>query len=168
MKPKDPTPFFTSGIFFRPLEIGCAFALFVAFGYLVFNFQFGPIGQIAVPLLAVFFGFSSLLFNRARAYGKGRSRFRTLYAAERALQATLFTLVGLLVGLAMYGLFVWYGFAPGQVVSGKTALLLFFMFPYGLIQMGLFCFMLSLRIASKEYLYSLSPKSLTRRIREGL
>lgn len=161
-------PVFTSGTFFRSLEIGCAFALFVAFSFFIFRFRFAPIGQIAIPLLAVFFGFSSLLFNRARAYSKGRSRVRTLYAAERAMQATLFTLVGLLVGAAFYGLFVWYGFEPNQPVSSKTALLLVFLFPYFLIQLGAVCFMLALRIASKEYLFRLSPKDLRRRIGQGL
>lgn len=168
MTQKYSTPFFTSSAFFRSLEMGLAFSLFVAFSYFVFRFEFGAIGQIAVPLLAVFFGFSSLLFNRARAYSKGRSRARTLYAAERALQATLFALVGLLVGAAMYGCFVWSGFAPGQPVSGRTAFLLLFIFPYLLIQMGAVCFMLSLRIASKEYLRRLPPKSLRHRIRDGL
>jgi hypothetical protein len=168
MAHKYSKPFFTSALFHRPLELGGAFALFVAFTHFVFRFEFEPVGRVAVPLAAVFFGFASLLFNRARSYSKGRSRVRTLYAAERSFQATLFALAGLLVGVAMYGLFVWFGFAPNQPVSGKHALLFLFLFPYLLIQTGYVCFMSALRVASKEYMHFLSPLKLRRRIGDGL
>lgn len=168
MANKHSKPFFTGSIFFWSLGFGGVFALFAAFTYLVFNFQFASIGQVAVPLVAAFFGFSSLLFNKARAYSKGRSRTRALYAAERALQAALFGLAGLLVGAAMYGLFVWFGFAPGQPISKKHGLLFLFFFPYALIQTGYACFMIALRIAGKEYLYSITPLKLRRRIDDGL
>lgn len=165
---KCSKPFFTSVVFFRLLELGCAFGLFVAFVYLVFSYQFDLIVKIAVPLVAVFFGFSSLLFNRARAYTKGRSRVRTLYAAERALQATLFALIGLLVGGAMYGLFFWFGFSNDSVESGKGGYLLVFILPNALIQVGFVCFLVSLRIAGKDYLKFISSKDFIIRINSGL
>lgn len=154
-----------------PLQIvgiGVPFSLFIALIYFVFRFDFEPIAKFCIPAVAVFFGFSSVLYNRARAYSKGRSRVRTLYAAERALQATLFALVGTILGIGMYALFVWFGFWPGQEISKKHSLLILFLIPYAIIQTGFACFMLSVRIVAREFLRPLSAKELHKRIKAGL
>ena len=152
----------------RVIELGVPFALFVSFVYFVFRFDFEPIAKVCIPAVAVFFGFSSLLYNRARAYSRGRSRIRSFYAAERALQATLFALVGTVVGIGMYAIFVWYGFWPGQELSKKHGFLLLFLIPLLIVQTGFSCFMISIRIVSQEFLRPISVRELHKRIRDGL
>jgi hypothetical protein len=153
---------------FRAFDVVIAFSLFVAFCVFVLNFRFGPIGAISIPLLAVFYGFSSLLYNRSRAYTRGHSRIRSLYAAERAMQATLFAVTGLLIGGGMYALFAWFGFTPGEEISKKHVALFAFIFPYAFIQAGLKCFLIALRVASVEFMRPLSPRLLRKRIGDGL
>lgn len=152
----------------RAVELGVPLVLLVSFIYFVLRFDFEPIAKVCVPAVAVFFGFSSVLYNRARAYSGGRSRIRTLYAAERALQATLFALVGTVVGMGMYSLFVWYGFWPGQELGKKHGLLIFFLIPLVIVQTGFACFMLSLRVVASEFLRPVSARELRKRIRDGL
>lgn len=152
----------------RVIELGVPFSLLVSFIYFVFRFDFEPIAKVCVPAVAVFFGFSSVLYNRARAYSRGRSRIRTLYAAERALQATLFALVGTVLGAGMYAFFVWIGFWPGQEIDKKHGLLIIFVIPLFIIQTGFACFMLALRVVAHEFLRPVSVKELRKRIQEGL
>ena len=132
------------------------------------RFEFEAIGRICIPLLVVFFGFTSLLFNRARAFSKGRSRVRCMYAAERAFQATMFAFLGLLLGTGMYALFVIFGFAPNQVLEGKHAWLLLFFLPHLLIQTSVVCFLLAFRTIAIEFLGPLSPRTIRQRLKDGL
>ena len=60
--------------------------------------QFGFLAAIAAPTLALLSGFAALLYNRSRALFDGREKTRSLYAAERALQATLFFLFAGAIG----------------------------------------------------------------------
>lgn len=57
--------------------------------------RFLAIAAVYAPTLALLFGFSGVLYGRARAYPAGPEQRRCLYAAERALQASLlFMLAG--------------------------------------------------------------------------
>lgn len=60
--------------------------------------QFSALATVCGPVLAVLFGFSALLYNRARAFPSGKEQRRSLYAAECAMQSTLFFLAGTTVG----------------------------------------------------------------------
>lgn len=153
---------------YKAIELGALFLLFVGLFKYVFAFEFEPILRFLAPAIAVFFGFSSLLFNRARAYSSGASRVRTLYAAERAMQATMFLLVGMFVGGGIYALFLWYGFAPGQKAEVKHLFLLVFFLPYFYIQTAFACFLFSLRCVGREFLRYVSPFEMLRRVKEGL
>jgi hypothetical protein len=45
-----------------------------------------------------------MLFGRVRAYSSGRVRFRSHYAAELALQGTVYSMMGVLVGALIFWL----------------------------------------------------------------
>jgi hypothetical protein len=64
----------------------------------VTTFRVKEIAPFFLPTLAAFFGFSSLLYNRARAYPEGPTQRRALYAANGALTATILYLVALILG----------------------------------------------------------------------
>jgi len=58
----------------------------------------GLIAPFFLPTLAAFFGFSALLYNRARAYPAGAVQRRSLHAADLAMHATMLYLVALILG----------------------------------------------------------------------
>lgn len=72
----------------------------------LFSFQIAPLAPLCLPVLAVFFGFTALLYNRARAIPNGPEQRRTLYAAERALQATTLYFYALLTGSLLTAIFI--------------------------------------------------------------
>jgi hypothetical protein len=63
--------------------------------------KLGTIAPYFLPILASFFGFSAILYNRARAYPNGPTQRRSLFIANMALTATVLYLVGLLIGAAV-------------------------------------------------------------------
>lgn len=150
----------------RLIELLISFSIFVVF-FNVLRFDFAAIGTIFLPLVVAMFSFTSLLYNRARAYGKSRSRTRSLYAAERAMQGAFFTLLSGLLGVGMYGAFVYCGFASGEPTQAKHLWLLLFFIPVLLLVPGVVCFLLAVRSASVDFLGPRSPWELRKRIREG-
>lgn len=98
------------------------FALFVvvstiffsSFFYYIETKQFSALAAVCIPVLAVLFGFSSLLYNRARALPSGKEQRRSLYAAERAMQSTLLFLFGATIG-GIGALIVWVFFNIGNL-----------------------------------------------------
>ena len=68
-------------VLFVVVEICAAFVFFWAVAHHVYNFDFKPLVALCIPILVVFFGFASLLYNRGRALPKGEGATRSLYAA---------------------------------------------------------------------------------------
>ena len=60
--------------------------------------KFAALALLCGPILAVLFAFAALLYNRARALPDGKELRRSLYAAERSLQATTLFMVGTALG----------------------------------------------------------------------
>lgn len=60
--------------------------------------EFLYLATLCFPILAILFGFSALLYNRSRALQPGPAQRRSLYAAERSLQATILFILGLATG----------------------------------------------------------------------
>lgn len=137
----------------------------------VLTFRFGPIGAIYLPLIVATFSFSSLLFNRSRAYTRGRTRTRSLYAAERSMQGAFYLLIAGLLGVGLYGVFLYVGFTPVESLAdlrAKHAWLLVFVVPFFLVIPGLVCLRLSIQTAAMDFLGTRSPTEIRRRIRDGL
>lgn len=99
-------PIYLSRSLYFALFVAVSTAFFASLEHYLETRQFGALATICGPVLAVLFGFSALLYNRARALPSGKEQRRSLYAAERALQSTLFFLFGTAVG-AVGAVIVW-------------------------------------------------------------
>lgn len=60
--------------------------------------QIKDIAPYFLSVLAAFYAFTAVLYNRARAYPDGPTQRRSLLAAEEALRATMLYLVFLILG----------------------------------------------------------------------
>src|SRR5688500_1283978 len=131
-----------SRLAFRVLEVSLALVFLGVVVHHVFTFDFKPLAALCIPILVVFFGFASLLYTRGRSLAKGKGQMRSLYAAERAMQATIWYLFGIILGTSLYGVLMRFGvaFNPSEPSPGGLWLVLF-LAPYALMQMGLLCFM---------------------------
>ena len=152
---------------FRALEICAVFVFFWAVLHHVYTFSFKQLAAFCVPFLVVFFAFSSLLYMRGRSLAKGRPQTRSLFAAERAMQASIWYLFGILLGTSLYGLLVYFGvtFDPGKP-SAAGLWLLVFLVPYALMQVGFLFFMRAVWLITPEFLRRVSPFEIRRRIEQ--
>ena len=144
---------------FSTLAVGMAFAFFGAVAHHVYRFDFKPLAALGVPMLLVFFAFASLLFIRGRSLAKGRAQFRSLYAAERAVQAAVWHLSGIVLGTVLYAVLVRIGMPeePGPWM-------LLFLAPYALMQVGLLTFMRAVWVVAPQFFRPVSALELGRRI----
>src|SRR5687768_1914379 len=121
----------------RLLQISAAAVFFGAVSHHVYTLDFKPLAALCIPVLAVFFTFTSLLYIRGRSLARGRSQFRTLFAAERSMQATVCYLAGIVVGTSFYGLLQYFPFSFDPTQPTAVGLwLLVFLAPYGLMRAG--------------------------------
>ena len=154
-----------SRLVFWILNACLALVLLGAVVHHVYTSDFRPLAAFCIPILIAYFGFSSLLYVRGRSLAKGRGQFRTLYAAERAMQATIWHLFGIILGISLYGLLRLAGIAldSGQPVPAGVWLLLF-LAPYSLMQIALFHFMDAAWAISPSVLGRTSPSEVRRRV----
>ena len=98
---------------------------------------------------------------------RGKAQTRSLYAAERATQATVLYLLGILLGTTLYGVFMYFelGFDPQRPTLGGLWLLLFIA-PYALMQAGLVYLMRALRLVVRQLLPGTSAFELRRRVQQ--
>ena len=144
------------------LEVGASLALFYALAYVVITQDMRAAGAVIVPILATYIAISALLFNRARALPSGPSKTRSLYGAERAAQATAFTLFGILIGVVIFSLG-----AQFTRPVGRSAWSLLYLLPALFLQTGYFCFTLTLKVLAREYMYPLDARAIATRIRNA-
>jgi hypothetical protein len=149
---------------YKLVELAGSFGLLFSVLGFTTRFDIEPLAKVCIPILAVFFGFAALLYNRARALEPGPAQTRSLYGAERAMQATIFALIAIIIGAVLCGIFSFYGFYPNAPIGLKNLFLLVFLFPILLLQMGYLCFLISLRSISHDYLRKVSVRELHRRI----
>lgn len=157
----------TSRVVFVVVEVCAAFVFFWAVLHHVYTFDFKPLAALCVPILVVFFGFASLLYNRGRALPRGEAQTRSLYAAERAMQATLWYLFGIILGTSLYGLLIYFGMSFNPSKPSPAGLwLLLFLAPYALMQTGLLCFMRAAWIVTPQFFRRVGAFELRRRVEE--
>jgi hypothetical protein len=149
------------------VELCASFVFFWAVAHHVASFDFKPLAAFCVPIVILFYGVSSLLFNRGKSLAKGRAQIRSLYAAERAAQATTLYLLGILLGTSLYGMLVYFGveFSPQEPTPAGLWLLLF-IGPYAFMQAGFLCFMRALWIVAPQFLGGASAFELRRRVQQ--
>lgn len=149
------------------LELGAALTFFVAFAYIVVTQELRTAGAALVPILATYIATAALLFNRARALPRGPSKVRSLYAAERATQATVFTIVGLILGVVIFAWGAWISAAMKTPSPAVAAWSFLYFVPLLFLQTGYQCFTLALRVVAREFLHPLGAKEIARRVRNA-
>lgn len=150
---------------FNALAVGMSLAFLAAFAYHVYRFDFKPMAALGVPILVVFFGFASLFFIRGRSLAKGSAQFRSLVAAERAVQAALWHLSGIMLGTVLYALLMRSGIAlDGGERWLVTVWTLLFLAPHVLMQIGLFAFMRAVLVVAPQLFRSVGAFELRRRV----
>lgn len=105
-----------TALFFAIYIVGAGFFAFL-FGTYLQTMNGGKLGPVVFPVLAVFYGFAALLYNRSRALSAGPEQRRSLYAAERALQATVLLLCGVALAAGIHVFFLMIGRTPIALTS---------------------------------------------------
>jgi hypothetical protein len=156
-----------SRLAFRFAELALAFVFFGAVAHHVFTFDFKPLAALCIPIIAVFFSFSSLLFIRGRSLAKGRGQMRSLYGAERAMQATVWYLFGIILGTGLYGILMRFGVTFDPSEPSPDGLWLFvFLAPYALMQIGLLCFMSAIWAITPNFVRRVGAFEVARRVQQ--
>jgi hypothetical protein len=127
--------------------------------------DFAPLAAFCLPVVAVFFTFMSLLYLRGNTVHGRKSKLRTLFAAEIAMQATVWYLVGIVAGGSLYGVFRLLGFRINAADPGCHALwLLWFALPCAFMLRGMYSLVRAACIISPQMLRSTSRYEVWRRI----
>lgn len=149
----------------KALGFGMSLAFFAAFAHHLYRFDFKPMAALGVPILLVFFGFASLFFIRGRSFAKGSAQFRSLVAAERAVQAAVWHLSGIMLSTVLYALLMRFGVAFEASERWVIALwVLLFLAPHALMQMGLFTFMRAVLVVAPQLFRKVGAFELRRRV----
>lgn len=150
---------------FKVLAIGMSLAFFAAFAAHIYRLDFKPMAGVGVPVLLVFFGFASLFFIRGRSLAKGSAQFRSLVAAERAVQAAVWHLSGIMLSNVLYTVLMRSG---GMVEPSErwmlAAWVLLFLVPHALMQIGLFSFMRAVVVVAPHLFRKVGAFELRRRV----
>lgn len=143
----------------------CAALLFTSLDTYLRAREFVYLATLSVPTLAILFGFTALLYNRARAYQYGPTRRRSLYAAERSLQATL--LFAMAVGTAtVLSATVWH-FDITQPENPRNALMqVIFLVPIMLTLFSFASFYFAIRAIAHTVARPVQIRHLVRQIRK--
>jgi MFS family permease len=151
----------------RLMEAGFTLVFLGAVAHHVLSLDFKPLAAFCLPILVVLYGFASLLFTRGRALPAGRPQARSLYAAERAMQAAVWYLFGIILGVTIYGLLSHFGM-PGDASEPWQPwfLLLAFLAPYAFMQVGLICFLRAVWVVAPYFLRPVDTFEFARRVHQ--
>lgn len=150
---------------FNALAIGMSLAFFAAFAHHVYRFDFKPMTALGIPILVVFFGFASLFFIRGRSLAKGSAQFRSLAATERAVQAAVWHLSGIMLGTVLYALLMRSGVTLDSSERWLVAVwVLLFLPSHVLMQIGLFTFMRAVLVVAPQLFRRVGAFELRRRV----
>lgn len=150
---------------FWTLALAAGSVYFGAVSHHVYRVEFRPLAAFCLPVLVVFFAFTSLLYMRGRSLARGTAALRTLFAAERTMQGTIAYLAGIVLGASLYGILGYadFRFDPAQPDASGLWLLVFLL-PYGLMQAGFVLFLAGVWIILPQFLRPVGPYELARRI----
>jgi hypothetical protein len=152
-------------LWFWALAVGMSMAFLAAFLHHVYRLDFKPMGALGVPILLLFFGFGSLFFIRGRSLAKGSAQLRSLFAAERAVQAALWHLAGIMLSTVLYALLMRSGVALQASATWLVTLWGFlFLLPHALSQIALFTFMRALLVVAPHLFRKVGAFEIRRRL----
>lgn len=156
-----------SRIAFRLMEIALGLVFLAVVAHHILTADFKPLAALCIPILAVYYGFASLLFARGRALSPGPWQMRSLYAAERTIQAAVWHLFGIVLGASIYGLLRQADVALDRSDPLSVALwLLLFLVPYALMQIGLIHFLRAIWAIAPHLVRSLGAFEIRRRVQQ--
>jgi hypothetical protein len=150
------------------LQYGVGFSLACGILYVLTHAAYQLAAQASIPLLGAYIATSALLYNRARALPSGPSKTRSLYAAERTLQAVLFTIVAIALAVAVVGWGLNFEVlrpAGAEAPLGPWDLVL--MFPAMFAIWGYGSYTIGLRAIARDVLRPVSAKEIATRIRNA-
>ncbi len=160
MKTRRPTR-----LTYRLLEAALSLEFVAVVAHHVVNDDFRPLAALGAPILLVYYGLSSLLFARGRALAAGPWQVRSLHAAERAMQATLWHMLGIVLGVSAYGLLRFIDVPADSADTSQVALrLVLFAAPYALMQAGLLSFLRAIWLLAPHFTRGVSAFEVTRRV----
>ncbi|MBD9463921.1 hypothetical protein [Pseudomonas sp. Pdm06] len=124
------------------------------------------LGSVCFPVLAVLFGFTALLYNRSRALQPGAAQRRSLYAAERGLQATILFVVGVGLGSIIATITEVLKLDISNA-SGSSRTLLVYFIPILLVLNSFSAFFFALRAIAHGTVRLVGLRTLARKIRQS-
>jgi hypothetical protein len=152
----------TTRALFRLVELAFAVVFLGALARHLVEANLKPLLAMGVPMLIVFYGFASVLFVRGKALAPGLWQTRSLYAAERATQATVLYLLGILLGVTVYA-FV----KPLGAFDSERLWLLAFIAPAVLMQLALLAFLRGVWALAPDLFRNDGMLAVARRVRQG-
>lgn len=156
--------FFTS-LFFTIYLVGSGFFALL-FGTYIQTMNGEKLGLVVFPSLAFFYGFSSLLYNRSRALSAGPERRRSLYAAERSLQATVLLFCGVALAAGVHAFFLLIGRTSIDLSSAPPNDQIYAsILPIFLVSFAWVSFFFALRAMAHRFFRWLRPKAVLRRLK---
>lgn len=157
--------------FFKWLRIalagGGALSLFLLYVFIFRSGRSDLILQFSAPVLAIYLASSGLMYNRARGMPQGKSKRRSLYAGERAAQAFLFSVIGLILGGIAYSFSALFMVDLVVAFHGRSPWVLAFFPSLVFVQWGYASYVLFLRAISSELLYPVAAKVIAVRIKDA-
>lgn len=154
-----------SRLAFRFLEATFSVAFLVTVVHHVGTYDFKPLAALCAPILILYCGFTSLLFVRGKSLADGPWAARSLHAAERAMQATVWHLLGIVLGVSVYGLLRLVEVPFGPDHYPKSIVLVLFAAPYALMQAGLLSFLRAIWILVPHLSRRVGAFEVRRRVR---
>lgn len=149
---------------FRLLEGAFSLAFLGMVVHHVGGHDFRPLAVLCAPILILYYGLSSLLFVRGKSLADGPWQVRSMHAAERAMQATVWHVLGIVTGLSMYGLL---GYVEGPLGMGPVtapAILVLFAAPFAFMQLGLLSFLRAIWLLAPHLTKVMSAHDVRRRV----
>ena len=151
----------------RLIETTFALVFLGAVTHHIVALDFKPLAAFCLPILVVLYGFASLLFTRGRALAAGPLQVRSLYAAERAMQAAIWYLFGIILGVTIYGLLSHFGIPlDSNEPWYPMVLLLAFLVPYAFMQIGLIHFVRAVWVVAPNFLRRVDAIEFARRVHQ--
>ncbi len=131
------------------------------------NMRIGAWTQLSLVILGLLIGFTSVLYNRARALPAGRLHRRTIYAGELVLRAAVLYLVGMMLAALIHYL-LWaagYKAESSEVVIPRRLLpIAAFFIPNLLMLLSFMSAYAALRVLLRRGMAFMRPIKVLRRV----
>ena len=160
--------------FFRSLNVIGYATVYVTVLEFVSKLMFKELASMLLPVLAVFFGFSALLYNRSRAYPEGPIQRRSLYVAEAAMQATFLYLTAILLGAIITWWVIQLGIKFEEIPASAASpempslgLTLIYGLPLFLMGLSFMTFSTALRVVGQRLFFAGRIRKRLRRMKKN-